>query len=102
MYLRKMKREMPLDAEWAENQPRGGDDPGEALETTELQNALWDSLSQLPRQTQRIFRMSRFEGKKYQEIARELAISVKTVEANMGRALKALRVSLDKYNLQKS
>ena len=103
MYLRKMKREMPLDAEWAENQPRDGDDPGKALETLELQNALWDSLSQLPRQTQRIFRMSRFEGKKYQEIARELAISVKTVEANMGRALKALRVSLDKYsNLQKS
>ncbi|MBK7481113.1 MAG: hypothetical protein IPI69_16305 [Bacteroidales bacterium] len=30
--------------------------------------------------------MNRFEGLKYSEIAERLAISVKTVEANMGRA----------------
>jgi RNA polymerase sigma-70 factor (ECF subfamily) len=34
---------------------------------------------------------------KYKEIAERLSISIKTVEANMGKALKALRNSLEKY-----
>ena len=32
--------------------------------------------------------MNRFEGFKYSEIAEKLSVSVKTVEANMGRHLK--------------
>ena len=38
--------------------------------------------------------MSRFEGLKYSEIAHKLSISVKKVEANMGRALKEFRKAL--------
>jgi RNA polymerase sigma-70 factor (ECF subfamily) len=34
---------------------------------------------------------------KYKEIAEELSVSLKTVEAHMGRALKAMRSSLEKY-----
>ncbi|HDS06137.1 MAG TPA: RNA polymerase sigma-70 factor, partial [Bacteroides sp.] len=34
---------------------------------------------------------------KYKEIAETLSISVKTVEAHMGKALKALKTSLEKY-----
>ncbi|HEX7492665.1 MAG TPA: sigma factor-like helix-turn-helix DNA-binding protein, partial [Bacteroidales bacterium] len=41
-----------------------------------------------------IFTMSRFEGLKYTEIAEKLSVSVKTVEANMGRALKEFRKEL--------
>jgi RNA polymerase sigma-70 factor, ECF subfamily len=41
--------------------------------------------------------MSRYEGLKYHEIAKELSISVKTVEANMGKALQLFRVRLKKY-----
>ena len=98
MYLRKQKREMPLDREWAESQSEHGENPGTDLEARELQDTLWQTLQQLPEQTQRIFRMSRFDGKKYREIALELSISVKTVEAHMGKALKALRISLDKHS----
>ena len=40
---------------------------------------------------QKIFQMNRMEGKKYNEIARELNISVKTVEAEISKVLKELR-----------
>jgi RNA polymerase sigma-70 factor (ECF subfamily) len=41
--------------------------------------------------------MSRFEGLKYKEIAERLLISIKTVEANMGKALKLFRENLKEY-----
>lgn len=48
----------------------------------------------LPTERRRIFRLSRNEGLKYQEIAERLDISVKTVENQMGKALKTLREEL--------
>lgn len=48
----------------------------------------------LPEERRRIFRMSRYDGLKYQEIADRLGISVKTVENQLGRALKTLREDL--------
>jgi len=41
-----------------------------------------------------IFRMSRFDGLKYSEIADKLAVSLKTVESDMGKALKEFRKAL--------
>jgi RNA polymerase sigma-70 factor (ECF subfamily) len=41
--------------------------------------------------------MSRYEGLKYREIAEKLSISIKTVEANMGKALKIFRKNLQEY-----
>jgi RNA polymerase sigma-70 factor (ECF subfamily) len=40
--------------------------------------------------------MNRFEGLKYTEIAKKLSVSVKTVESNMGKALKEFRRELKK------
>ncbi|RYC67959.1 RNA polymerase sigma-70 factor [Spirosoma sp. 209] len=45
----------------------------------------------LPPQCQRVFLMSRFENRKNQEIADELGLALKTVEAHMARALQQLR-----------
>ena len=47
----------------------------------------------LPVQCRKIFVLSRFEKKKYREIAVELNISIKTVEAQIGIAYKKLRNS---------
>lgn len=63
----------------------------------ELEEKLRDAMNALPQQCRTIFQMSRFDGLKYQEIANQLGISVKTVENQMGKALKQLRVKLIDY-----
>ena len=60
----------------------------------ELEDKLRHAMNELPRQCRTIFQLSRFEGLKYHEIAQELNISVKTVENQMGKALKLLRTKL--------
>ncbi len=51
-------------------------------------------IEELPPRRKKIFKMSRLEGLKYKEIADILAISPKTVEVQMGKALKYLREKL--------
>jgi RNA polymerase sigma-70 factor (ECF subfamily) len=60
----------------------------------ELQQELHKAMNELPEQCRTIFQMSRFEEMKYKEIADELNISPKTVENQMGKALKILREKL--------
>ncbi len=60
----------------------------------ELQERLQVALNELPEQCRTIFQMSRFEELKYREIADELGLSIKTVENQMGKALRILRVKL--------
>ncbi len=51
----------------------------------------------LPPQCRLVFIKSRLEGKKYAEIASELNISVKTVEVQIGKALRIFRSKLGDY-----
>ena len=69
-------------------------DPVEILKYKELHEKIAVLLTKLPERCARIFCMNRFEGFKYAEIADELSISIKTVEANMGKALKKFRNEL--------
>ena len=62
-----------------------------------LQTDIQDAIHELPAQMRRIFEMSRFEGMKYSEIARQLNVSVNTVETQMSRALAKLRVKLARW-----
>lgn len=64
------------------------------VELSELQKELQFALNALPEQCRIIFQMSRFEELKYKEIAERLGISVKTVENQMSKALKILRLKL--------
>lgn len=72
-------------------------EPHDAHNVLELQGIIESTLNSLPERCGRIFRLNRFEGLKYHEIAKKLSISVKTVEANMGKALKLLRKNLKNY-----
>lgn len=67
------------------------------FEEFELELKIEKIIEQLPEQCRKIFKLSRFENKKYQEIADELGISVKTVEAQVSKALKILREELKEY-----
>jgi RNA polymerase sigma-70 factor (ECF subfamily) len=66
----------------------------DALHLQDLEQAIEQSLSQLPPRCQEIFRLSRREYKSVREIALELNISHRTVENQLTHALRHLRVSL--------
>ncbi|HVN56704.1 MAG TPA: RNA polymerase sigma-70 factor [Bacteroidales bacterium] len=72
----------------------GNEDPLMMIQYSELQAKIAAILEKLPERCGKIFCMNRFEGLKYNEIAQKLSVSVKTVEANMGRALKEFRKAL--------
>jgi RNA polymerase sigma-70 factor (family 1) len=63
----------------------------------ELEEKIKAAIQALPEQCRLIFTMSRFEELKYQEIADQLNLSVKTVENQMGKALKIMRAQLKEY-----
>jgi RNA polymerase sigma-70 factor (family 1) len=68
--------------------------PEQALLYDELAQEIDHIIDALPSQCKRVFLLSRFESKKYSEIAAELNISVKAVEAHISKALDILRKNL--------
>jgi len=63
----------------------------------ELQSKVQSALEKLPASCRMIFEMSRFQDKKNKEIAEELGLSIKTVEAQISKALKLMRNYLKDY-----
>lgn len=82
---------------YMENKSEADDQPQENVNVNELQRLIDQTLDAMPERCSNIFRLNRFEGLKYHEIAEKLSISIKTVEANMGKALKLLRKNLKDY-----
>lgn len=67
---------------------------GKKMQAVELEEKFRIALRDLPEQCRTIFQLSRFEDMKYREIAHHLGIAEKTVENQMGKALKILRLRL--------
>ncbi len=80
-----------------ENQSSKTPNIEEELTSSEVQKKIDRCLNSLNPKVKRIFEMSRYEDKKYKEIAEEMNLSIKTVEAHMTTALKALRENLKEY-----
>ena len=68
--------------------------PAEVVQFDELYQKINETVAGLPPQCRRTFLLSRFEQKSYRDIADEMGISVKAVEANISRALSTLRLML--------
>ena len=67
------------------------------LEASELSEKIRESIDRMPEKRRKIFIMSRYDGLKYKEIADQLKISIKTVENQMGSAIKHLKMELSDY-----
>lgn len=73
----------------------------DALEEAELNDRINKSINELPEKCREVFVLCRFDGLKYSQIAEKLNISVKTVEMQMGIALKKMREKLSDIQLVK-
>ena len=67
------------------------------MEAMELESKITGIIESLPGRCKEIFKLNRYEELKYKEIAEELNISIKTVEVQMSKALKILRLGLTDY-----
>jgi RNA polymerase sigma-70 factor (ECF subfamily) len=67
------------------------------LESMELEEKIREVINNLPEKCRVIFELNRFDGLTYREIAKQLDLSVKTVENQMTKALKILREKLTSY-----
>ena len=64
------------------------------MENAELRRKIEDTINMLPEKCRQVFRMSYLNGMRNNDIAEELQLSVRTVEAHMYRALRFLRERL--------
>lgn len=77
---------------------KGADiDAVDFMEQVELEEKIHRSIADLPDQCQVIFKLSRLDGKRNQEIADELNLSKRTVETQISNALKRLRKDIFSY-----
>ncbi|CAM3381386.1 RNA polymerase sigma-70 factor [Rhodothermus bifroesti] len=88
------RRPMAASLEAAETLTAESLDPDLQLLGNELAGLIERLVSELPQQRRLIFSLSRDHGLSYAEIAQALGISIKTVETQMGRALRQLRERL--------
>ncbi len=97
-YLRDSKKhqweELDITAEPETGSPTVHADGLQALEEAELQQILDQAIDALPDKCRTVFLLNRREDMSYAEVAGELGISVKTVENQIGKALRLLRLAV--------
>ena len=69
----------------------------EQIFNTEIQHIVHKALEQMPQQSRTIFMLSRYQNLPNKQIAEQLNISLKTVEAHITKALRILRLELKDY-----
>ncbi|MBD2699809.1 RNA polymerase sigma-70 factor [Spirosoma sp. BT702] len=68
--------------------------PDAITQYEELYHDLENAINEMPLKRRQIYVMHRFEGKKYQEIAEELSLSLRTVESHLYQAIHQIRNAL--------
>lgn len=95
-YMKQQKRntENEEEVQYLSRERQSDDHAATRVQVSELQLQLQLAMNALPEQCRTIFYMSRFDELKYREIAERMDLSIKTVEAQMTKALKILREKL--------
>ena len=96
-YLRKQKTAQAAQTELKIVQSQSHNSVEDGIHEKELNNAIEKGMNEMSENMKTIFQMSRFGGFKNREIAEQLNISIKTVESNMGKALKIMTEHLKPY-----
>jgi RNA polymerase sigma-70 factor (ECF subfamily) len=96
-YLRRQR----VASSWIDRMSREIDEPedmpDDVLECRELAAAAARAVAELPEQRRRIFVLCRYHDLSYAEVGERLGISPRTVNTQMTRALKSLRIKLAPY-----
>jgi RNA polymerase sigma-70 factor (ECF subfamily) len=95
-YLKHQKTRAIFQVHYSNGDQTAGE-ASEKIMAAELDGHIQKALNELPLQCRVIFQLSRFENLKYKQIADQLNLSVKTVENQMGKALKVLRLKLAEF-----
>jgi RNA polymerase sigma-70 factor (family 1) len=98
-YLRKLKNQKPSTLDDASGIASVEVIASDAMAYEELKNHITASIQSLPLQCRLIFTMSREQDLTYKEISEKLGLSIKTVDTQMGRALKYLRSELKAFGI---
>lgn len=96
-YIRNSKTRIHHENEFAKEQDSKVSHIVDFCEREELNYLIEQAVAELPEQCRAIFEMSRYQNLTYNEIAQRLDVSPKTVENQMGIALKKLRGKLSPY-----
>lgn len=99
-YNERSKRSIVVEDDILELAAGATCDVDEYLEQVELEDRIAQAMNALPPKCRSIFILNRYDDLKYKEIALHLGISVKTVENQMGKALKRMRLYLRPYILK--
>jgi len=98
-YLRRLKDKKLATLEDASGITSSEIIASDAMAYEELKNHISTAIQSLPRQCRLIFLMSREQDLTYKEISKQLGLSIKTVDTQMGRALKHIRGALKMYGI---
>nr|WP_255486928.1 RNA polymerase sigma-70 factor [Mucilaginibacter sp. SP1R1] len=96
-YLKHQKVKASFNVYYAGQLDQADEQASHKITTAQLQQHIDAAMSQLPQQCRTIFQLSRFEQLKYQQIADHLGLSIKTVENQMGKALRIMRQKLAEF-----
>ena len=91
-YIRDNKKFVARD-EYFENSNLISEE-SEEVHQSELEAKVFNAMEKLPEKCREVFQLCKLEQLKYAEVAEKLGISIKTVENQMGKALKMLREEL--------
>ncbi len=101
-YLRKPRKVISIDGQW-EQKERDihfyalQDDGASRLIKSELEMKIHEGIELLPDACKAVYMKTKMDGLKYAEAAKELNISVKTVESHMSKALRHMRWYLREF-----
>ncbi len=96
-YLKKNKSTINIDEDLEDKLVEEDQHFIEGLEENQLEDIIDQEINKLPEKCKLAFQLSRFEHLKYKEIAEQMDVSVKTVEAHVSNALNKLSKAMKDY-----